>query len=121
MKYGEFVRELRSRKRITLREFCRENGIDASNWSKIERGDLPAPQYRAELERYAIALGLKEGEDEWYRFFDLASLDRGKLPEDILNNEELVDALPVFFKTFRGQKHENEDLDKIIEFIRKRK
>ncbi len=118
MTFGEFVRELRARKRLKLREFCLTYGHDPSNWSKMERGDLPPSPERLTLETWASQLGLGKGTDDWFHFFDLAFADRGKIPEDLLSNEELVDALPLFFRTFRGRKPTEEELDKIVELLR---
>ena len=39
---GEFIKQIRARQRLGLREFCLKNGYDPSNWSKIEREVLPA-------------------------------------------------------------------------------
>ena len=120
MRFGEFVRELRGRKRLKLREFCQLNGHDPSNWSKMERGDLPPSEYRQTLELWATQLGVEKGTDDWYKFFDLAFVDRGKIPDDLLNDEELMENLPIFFRTFRGKKPTEEELDKFIELMRKR-
>ncbi|MFO7447217.1 MAG: helix-turn-helix transcriptional regulator [Ignavibacteriaceae bacterium] len=120
MKFGEFVRELRTRKRLKLREFCLNYGHDPSNWSKMERGDLPPSEYRATLEKWAEQLDIKKGSDDWYKFFDLAFQERGKIPDDLLTDEELVESLPLFFRTFRGKKPSEQELDKMIELLRKR-
>lgn len=120
MRFGEFVRGLRISKRVKLREFCLNYGHDPSNWSKMERGELPPPKDRDQLESWALHLGLAKGTSEWYEFFDLASLDRGMIPDDLLSDEEVVEALPLFFRTFRGQKPSEEELDKVIEILRKR-
>ncbi len=84
MTFGEFVRNLRAQKRLKLREFCLKNGHDPSNWSKMERGDLPPSQYRETLETWATQLGLEKRSDDWYKFFELAFLERGKINEWIL-------------------------------------
>ncbi len=120
MSFGEFVRELRARKRMKLREFCLNFGHDPSNWSKMERGDLPPTENRKTLEKWAEQLGLVKGTDEWYQFFDLAFQERGKIPSDLLTDEELVNALPLFFRTFRGKKASEEELNKMIELLRRR-
>jgi transcriptional regulator with XRE-family HTH domain len=119
MTFGSFVKELRKNRRLGLREFCAQHGHDPSNWSKIERGALPPPKNQETLEEWASQLGLNRGEDEWYRFFDLASLEQGRIPDDILSDEELVEKLPLFFRTLRGQKPTAEELKKIMEIIRK--
>lgn len=85
----------------------------------MERRAIPPPQDREILTRYASALGLKEGSDEWYLFFDLAAADRGLIPQDIMEDEELVKELPAFFRTLRGQKPTEAEMRKVIEKIRK--
>ena len=34
--FGEFIKEKRIEKGISLREFCKRIEIDASNWSKVD-------------------------------------------------------------------------------------
>ncbi len=80
---------------------------------------MPPPQDRDILTRYAQALQLAEGSDEWYLFFDLAAADRGIIPKDLMEDEELVKQLPAFFRTLRGQKPTEEEMHKVIEKIRK--
>jgi len=85
----------------------------------MERGTVPPPKAREILERYALALGLQAGTDDWYTFFDLAAVDQGMMPADIMSNEELVGALPAFFRTLRGQKPTPDEMRRIAEKIRK--
>jgi len=116
--FGEYVRGIRLQKRIGLREFCLKSGRDASNWSKLERGVLPPPQDQDSLEAIAGDLGLKRGSPEWYKLFDLAAAERGRLPADIMEDEKLLESLPAFFRTLRGQKPTGEELAKVVELIR---
>jgi transcriptional regulator with XRE-family HTH domain len=44
MHFGDYIHELRVRKEVTLRDFCREFNYDPAAWSKIERGILPPPK-----------------------------------------------------------------------------
>ncbi len=56
---------------------------------------MPPPQSTEKRLEYAKALGIKEGTDEWLEFCDLAITSTGKIPPDIVtNNEELMNALP---------------------------
>jgi transcriptional regulator with XRE-family HTH domain len=119
MKFGEFVKELRMRRDFTLRAFCREHNLDPGNQSKLERGVLAPPQDEDALKKLAYALGLSEGSEDWHKFIDLALVDNGKIPDYILNDEEIVSRLPLFFRTISGEKLEKEKLDKLIELIRK--
>ena len=117
--FGEFFKSLRKKKRITLREFCLLASADPANISRLERGVMPPPQDRGILERYAKALGLKPGSDDWYTFFDLAAVDRGIIPKDLLSDREIIEMLPVFFRTLRGQKPTEEEMRKLIDKIKK--
>ncbi len=117
--FGDYFKELRIKRRLTLRQFCEKFGFDPGNISKLERGLLPPPQSREKLKQYARALGLKEGNTHWYEFFDLAAASRGRVPEEILSDEKLVAKLPVLFRTLRGEKVPGEKLDELIETIKR--
>ncbi|MCJ7833606.1 MAG: helix-turn-helix domain-containing protein, partial [Deltaproteobacteria bacterium] len=60
--FGEFIKKRRIVKGLGLREFCKQIEMDASNWSKIERGVIPPPQDPAFLDKTANLLGLGEEE-----------------------------------------------------------
>ena len=115
--FGEFVKELRAKQRIGLREFCLKHGHDPSNWSKIEREVFAPPRDEETLRAWAKQLGLKQGSEDWLKFFDYAAVDAGRIPEYVLKDEELVAQLPVFFRTLSGQKPAREDLEKLLEII----
>ncbi len=117
--FASFFQALRKERRITLRAFCEAAGADPGNISRLERRTIPPPQDREILSRYAKALNLKEGSDEWYLFFDLAAADRGIIPQDIMDDAELVKELPAFFRTLRGQKPTETEMRKVIAKIRK--
>jgi len=99
--FGQFIKEIRSRQRLGLREFCLQHGHDASNWSKIERGILLPPKDEAILIEWA------------------GQLDAGRIPDYILTDKELVAKLPVFLRTLSGQKPSKEDLENLLEIIRR--
>jgi len=116
--FGSFVKTKRLQAGETLRQFCKSNGFDPGNFSKIERGILPPPTSREKLNRYAEALRLKEGTDDWIEFFDLAAAYSGKIPDDIMDNAEVLDKLPVFFRTIRGQQVSPEKLEALVKLIK---
>jgi transcriptional regulator with XRE-family HTH domain len=118
MKFGDFVKQLRLRKKQTLRRFCLEHGFDPGNHSKIERGILPPPKDEKKLTQLAISLGLKEGAEDWQTFFDLAIISNGKLPDYVMSDAELLGKLPLLFRTVKGEKISAEKLDKLIELIK---
>lgn len=80
---------------------------------------MPPPQDRDILSRYANALEIRNGSDDWYLFFDLAAADRGIIPKDIMEDAELVQQLPAFFRTLRGQKPTEDDLRRVVEKIKR--
>ena len=116
--FGSYFEQLRQEQGLTLRMFCKKAACDPANISRMERGLIPPPKGREILEKYAEALDLVEGSDEWYQFFDLAAADQGIIPGDIMADAELVKVLPVFFRTLRGQKPTEEEMTKLAEKIR---
>jgi transcriptional regulator with XRE-family HTH domain len=120
MTFGEFIREKRIQAEMSLREFCRQAELDPSNWSKIERGILPALGTRESLEGIAKLLGIKKNTSDWITFFDLASISQQRIPDDVYEDEEVVAALPVFFRTVRGEKPSEDELDKLYALLKKR-
>ena len=118
--FGEFIKQIRARQRLGLREFCLENGWDPSNWSKIERGVLPPPRDEDTLRTWAKHLGLKQGSEDWLKFFDLAAVDSGRIPDYVLKDEELVEKLPAFFRTLSGNRPSREELENLIKLLRER-
>ncbi len=116
MSFGEYVRDLRIKNRMTLREFCRINNLDSSNWSKVERGILSPPKSKTVLEMIARSLQEEEGSEEWNTLFDLAAI--GHIPRQILTDEMIIDKLPVFFRTVRGEKPTKKELDELLKLIK---
>lgn len=115
--FGELFKEKRISLGITLRRFCEKHSLDAGNMSKIERGILPAPKSEELLKKYAKFLGLKEGTDDWYLFFDLAAAESGRLPKELME-KDVVARMPVLFRTLRGKKLSKDKLDKLIKLIK---
>ncbi len=116
--FGDFFKRRRRELGLTLREFCRVNGFDPGNVSKIERGILAPPQTKEKRLDYAKALGIEEGSDDWLDFCDLASMSAGKIPADIATDKNLLNALPVLFRTARSNDIDEDTLRKLIESIR---
>jgi len=117
--FGEFVKERRISKGITLREFCKLIETDASNWSKIERGLLSPPQDEEKLKKIAQVLDIVVGSEAWREMKDKAKIDAGIIPEDMLSDAEILKSLPMFFRTIRSEKPTPEELRTLIDTIRK--
>ena len=117
--FGDLFKSKRIEKGLTLREFCRINGFDPGNVSKIERGLFQPPQSKEMLSKYAAALGIEEGSEDLLAFCDLAIISAGKITKDIVTNEELMNALPVLFRTVRNKTLDAEALENLIKSIKK--
>lgn len=118
MTFGEYFRILRVRSEQTLREFCKKEGFDPGNISRIERGLYNAPLNEEKLQHYAKALRLAEGSDDWIEFFDLAAASRLRGEFHDLTDEEVLKRLPVLFRSLDNENMTAEKLDKIINLIR---
>lgn len=116
--FGEAIKARRSQLRLTLREFAKRSEMDPGNASKIERGRLAPPQGEETLARIATALELPEGSDERQLLLDLAAVGNGRVPTDILTDEDAIARLPVLFRTIRNKSFDGEKLDKLIQAIK---
>lgn len=115
-KFGEFVKEIRALKKISLRRFCDELEYDPSNWSKIERGLLPPPKSRDFIEKIALVLDLNFNSDEYYFLFDAAAA--AHIPIGLISNEEIIEKLPIFFRASRGDNPNEIELRNLIALIK---
>jgi transcriptional regulator with XRE-family HTH domain len=120
MDFGEFIKSERLKAGYSLRKFCETIEFDPSNWSKIERGRMPAPADREMLEKIAKVLVLEKGSDDYYDFFNKAYIAKGIIPKEVYSDEEMLNALPVFFRTAQGKKPSKEELKNLIEVLKKR-
>jgi len=116
--FAHFFKKMRLQTGLSLRQFCMEHSLDPGNISRIERGIASPPQSREKLEEYTSYLGIDKDSDDWYDFFDYAAVAKGRIPQDVMNDEELVKKLPVVFRTLRGQKLSAEKLHELAESVR---
>lgn len=115
--FNETVKSLRLGKRLTLRDFCEQVGLDASNWSKVERGVNLPPGDVEVLERLADFFGLAEAKK--LAFMDEAALQRREIPVDVADNLILQRALPAFFRAARGHELTEDELKNLAVDISK--
>jgi transcriptional regulator with XRE-family HTH domain len=118
--FGEYLQALRRERRQTLRAYCAENGEDPAYISRLERGLIPPPKDRGVLERLAKSLGLKHGTLAWDKFCDLADVGGGRIPRRLMEDEELVKHLPLFFRTITGERFPDEKLDDLVAYVREK-
>ena len=116
--FGRFFRESRLALGLTLRAYCNKHGEDPAYISRLERGIIRPPKDVDVLNRLAKSLGFGEGSDEWKEFNRMAAISAGRIPGEVMADEELVKRLPVFFRTIAGEKFPDDDLEDLIEFLR---
>ena len=59
---------------------------------------MPPPQARQLLESYAKALKLESGTVAWDRFFELAATETGRIPADVLEDQQTIQKLPSLYR-----------------------
>ena len=112
--FGEFVKSLRLEKDIGLREFCRRLKLDPSNWSKVERAVLAAPQDEEKLNQIAETLNIERDSSLYSELKDKAAVDAGIIPKDLLSDKETLDSLPMLFRTVRNERPTPQELEMLI-------
>jgi transcriptional regulator with XRE-family HTH domain len=117
-KFGEVLKTSRMKQNLSLRDICKKVNYDPSNWSKIERGLISPPSDEATLGQWANALGLVKEGREYYEFIDQANIAQGIIPDYIMQEKDLVKALPAFFRTVRNEKPTKKEIDDLINLIK---
>ncbi len=116
MSFGQLLKDARIKRRQTLRQCSAQLGVDASNWSKIERGINPAPKDITVLEHWAAYLELDPNERQ--TFFDAAAISRRELPPDLASDTAMLQALPAFFRAVRGAEMPHAVMEQFVRDLR---
>lgn len=116
--FGEFVKARRIAKQITLRAFSEALGMDPSNYSRLERGQLQPPANPEKLVAFARLLTIPLDSEEYREMVRLAALGRGEIPPAILSDEAVLAKLPVLFRTLEGDKVDGAVLDELFESMK---
>jgi len=115
--FGELVKERRAELRLSLRDCAIRAHIDPGNLSRLERGRAAPPQDVEVLARLAEAL-------EWtdtpaaQELMDIAAMQNGRIPRDILSNEEVMSALPVLLRTVNNKQLDGAHIEKLVDMIK---
>lgn len=105
--------------RVSLRAFATKAQMDPGNASRLERGRMAPPEGPEVLDRIAAALEFQKGSREYEHLMDLAAAAKGRIPQDLLSDEEVAGKLPILFRTLRSKPLSGEQLEKLIDSIRK--
>ncbi len=103
--FGQFFRPRRQALGLSLSEFCRQNGFDKGNISRLERGIIKPPEAAELLRTYADALHLDSDSDDWKAFMGHAAISRGKLPWAV-SGERAVD-IEAMFRRLGSRLHDS--------------
>lgn len=118
MNFGEYFYSLRVGLGFTLRKFAEKMEEDPAYISRLERGLHCAPKSPDKLKYFSDALGLKDGTDEFIKFFDLAEISNGGYGIKSVNNEMILQKLPVFLRTLDNKGMDEAKLDELIKSIK---
>src|SRR5687768_6360320 len=116
--FGQFFRQRRKVLGLSLREFCRRNGFDPGNISRLERGLLAPPQSKEVVDSYAKALKLQPDSVDWNTFADLAAAETGRVPSQLLKHQTAREKLPKMFRGLREQRMRYRSWTKAIDLER---
>ncbi len=115
--FGKYLRKLRLERNLSLRKFSSLIEMDPGNLSRIESGVFPPPS-EDKVIHIAKTLGLDRGNEEWIQLMDYFYISKKEIPGYVLDEEDLLEKLPVIFRSLTGSKLKSEDLDKLIELIK---
>lgn len=115
--FGELLQRRRAELRLSLRECAVRADIDAGNLSRIERGRVLPPQDPDVLARLVDALELV-GTPQAQELLDVAAMQNGRIPRDILSNEEVMSALPVLLRTVNNKQLDGARIEKLVNLIK---
>lgn len=116
--FGELIKKRRLQTGLSLRAFCQKFNEDPGNWSRMERGLLQPPLDSSRLHQIATHLDISMGTQDFEELVDLAHADRGRIPENIMEDEKLVKMLPVMFRTIRNEPPTDDELLKLADKVR---
>lgn len=113
MLFGEYVRQKRREKKLSIRVLAEMLGISPVYQSSIETGKRYAPSYEI-LQRMASLFGLNE--DEQAYFYDLASESASEktVPMDIVTYINDNEHIRVLIRAVRDGKVSDEDILRLV-------
>lgn len=91
--------------------------MHAGNLSKLERGRIDPPQDPAILERMINALGYRAADARAQEIKDLAAIENGRIPPDLLEDEEVILHMPILLRTLMKLKLTAAQIEDLVEMI----
>ncbi|MCX6560775.1 MAG: helix-turn-helix transcriptional regulator [Candidatus Aminicenantes bacterium] len=118
MTFGPYVKDLREKCGLTLRQFCRLAELDASNWSKVERGILPPPKTRQQINDVASVLAVPKDSEAYKTMLDLAAISH--MPTELLANDRVAENISIFLRTARNKKPKAGEVAELLKLFRQK-
>jgi len=115
--FGSYLKDLRLKRGIGLREFAKLINMKPSNFSNIESGRAAPPANVEALGVICDTLGLGKGSDEWARLFDLAANDQKRIPADVAKSIKQFEGIPVLVRTIANKKLSEKQLRELTRYI----
>jgi len=115
--FGDYLRDLRVHRDISMRSLAKELNMDVGNLSKIENGKMKPPMKEQFIEDISDILKLSKGEKE--KLIDISSHESGEYPRDIKEMLKEHSYIPVLLRTISNKKLSDEEIRKLTERLNK--
>ena len=116
VRFGEYVRELRLARGVSLRRFAKDCGFQASNYCHVENGTLNPTD--AQVQKVAAFFGFEKGSEEYRKLLDLAAEAKNGVPSDLqelIQNNKLI---PALLRSVEDENISSDALKAIIEDLK---
>lgn len=110
--FGDYLRELRILREVSMRMLAKELNMDVGNLSRIENGKMKPPMKDQFIEDISDVLKLRK--DEMEKLIDIASHESGEYPRDIKETLKEHSYIPVLLRTISNKKLSDEEIRKLI-------
>lgn len=114
--FGDYLREIRLKEKITLREFCKKNEYDSAYISRLENNILLPPDDNKKIKKLLYAYSIREKSEDWDNLQTLASISKRELPKNL--NQRVINFLPAFFRKASKKKVNEKDVKKLVSLIK---
>ena len=112
--FGDILTDLRVNAGFSLRAFCKEMGLDAGNWSRIEREVAKPPTEEAFYTNLQKILDF----DDRAKSCLMAKARAIRIVPKELQDSELMEHMPAMLRKASGEQLGRDEAEKIVEWIR---
>jgi len=102
LSFGEYLRELRIKRDISMRKLAKELKMDVGNLSKIENSKHRPPLKEQFIDEINEILNLTQEEKQ--KLIDMASHENSEYPRDIKDELKGYNYIPMLLRTISNKK-----------------